>query len=38
MEQYILETDIVFTVNALVEAIPQTQFQELEKQLGRPST
>lgn len=34
VEQYILETDIVFTVNILVDAMPQTHFHELEEQLG----
>ncbi|KAJ85489.1 hypothetical protein P791_1257 [Enterococcus faecalis NY9] len=34
MEQYIPETDVAFTINALVEALPQTLFLELEEQLG----
>ncbi|EGP4963561.1 TPA: IS1182 family transposase [Enterococcus faecium] len=37
MEQYIPETDVAFAVNALVEAMPQTLFLELEEQLGRPA-
>jgi transposase len=37
MEQYISETDVAFAVNALVEAMPQTLFLELEEQLGRPA-
>lgn len=36
MEQFISETDVAFAVNALVEAIPQTLFNQLEQQLGRP--
>ncbi len=36
MEQYIPETDVTFTVNALVEEMPQTRFLELEEQLDRP--
>ena len=37
MEHYISESDVACAVNALVEAIPQTLFNELEEQLGRPA-
>ena len=37
MEQYIPETDVAFAINALVEAIPHTLFNQLEQQLGRPA-
>ena len=37
MEQFISETDVAFAVNALVESIPQTLFNQLEQQLGRPA-
>lgn len=36
MKQYIPETDVTFAVNALVEAMPQTLFLNLEEQLGLP--
>jgi len=32
--QYIPETDVAFAVNALIEAMPQTLFHALKKQLG----
>lgn len=37
VEQYIPETDVAFAVNSLVEAIPQSLFNQLEQQLGRPA-
>ncbi|WP_430602206.1 hypothetical protein IGJ02_002515 [Enterococcus sp. DIV0724b] len=37
MEKYIPETDVAFAVNALVEAIPQKLFDQIEQQLGRPA-
>ncbi|RBS34724.1 hypothetical protein EB14_00582 [Enterococcus faecium] len=37
IKQYISETDVAFAVNALVEAMPQTLFLELEEQLVRPT-
>ncbi len=37
LEQFIPESDVAFAVNALVEAVPQTLFNELEEQLGRPT-
>ncbi|MGX7120204.1 transposase, partial [Enterococcus rotai] len=37
MEKYIPETDVAFAVNALVEAIPQKLFNQIEQQLGRPA-
>jgi transposase len=37
LEQFIPKSDVAFAVNALVEAMPQTLFNELEEQLGRPA-
>lgn len=37
MEQFIPEIDIAFAVNALVEAIPQIFFNQLEQELGQPA-
>ena len=37
IEQYISETDVAFAVNSLVEAIPQSLFNQLEHQLERPA-
>ncbi|MFC3633262.1 IS1182 family transposase [Enterococcus rivorum] len=37
MDQFISETDVVFAVHSLVEAIPQKLFHQLEQPLGRPA-